>query len=226
VAELPEPYWQDEVRGLRLFLGDCRAILPCFADGEFGSVVTDPPYGVGIADWDIPPDSAILQECLRVTTGTVVMWCGSHVRSLLHFLALGPDRVCAWSPSVRRGAPVQHGMAYYWSPFLLWRPPRRQAVIGRDITHWPTDGNGHNAFGHPCRKPEAGIEDLCRAFGGESVLDCYSGSGTTGAACARLGVPCTMIEMQETECIKTVARLTEDLTYGPRSLFNQGAPDA
>jgi len=36
----PEPYWSDPKRGLRLFHGDCRDILPCFADGEFGSVIT------------------------------------------------------------------------------------------------------------------------------------------------------------------------------------------
>ena len=74
MSDRPQPYWQDEERGLTIYHGDCREVLPTFADGEFGSVVTDSPYGVLKEPWDIPPDSEILAECLRVATGTVLMF--------------------------------------------------------------------------------------------------------------------------------------------------------
>ena len=40
-----------------LYLGDCLDILPTL--GPVDAVVTDPPYGVEYADWDMnrPPDA-------------------------------------------------------------------------------------------------------------------------------------------------------------------------
>ena len=40
MPDIPEPYWRDEARGLVIYREDCRDILPYFADGEFGSVIT------------------------------------------------------------------------------------------------------------------------------------------------------------------------------------------
>jgi len=228
-VSLPKPYWSDESRGLRLFLGDCRDILPHFADGEFGSVVTDPPYGVGIADWDIPPDSAILQQCLRVATGTVVMFGGAKAESVAHFAALSPrfDRMLPWSPPQVTGVAAPNGMFYSWQPVWVWRAPKKQDVIPQDrLTNVrycvpPRKQGARPSAEHYCAKPSALMRDLCLAFGGTSVLDPYCGSGTTLAACAKLGLPCTGIEIEEKYCAMTVARLTEDLTYGPPNLFNR-----
>ena len=50
---LPEAYWRDDKRGLVIYHGDCREVLPTFADGQFGSVITDPPYFISRADKDI-----------------------------------------------------------------------------------------------------------------------------------------------------------------------------
>jgi len=230
VSALPEPYWQDEARGLRLFHGDCRAILPCFADGEFGSVVTDPPYGVGIADWDIPPDSAILQECLRVATGTVVMFGRTVDEALKAFCHLTPeaDRLMVWAAdaAVARYRPA--GIYTNFQAIWVWRPPKKADGIASDVLRHrtrPIKNGGRSPWLHKCWKPESLMADLCIAFGGTSVLDPYCGSGTTLAACAKLGLPCAGVELEEKYCAMTVARLTEDLTYGEPNLFNQGPAD-
>lgn len=55
---------------------------------------------------------------------------------------------------------------------------------------------------HPTVKPLALMEWLIRLVTppGGIVLDPFAGSGTTGVAAARLGIPCVMIEMSEEYC--------------------------
>jgi len=59
--------------GVTLYLGDCLDVIRDLPDGSIDAVVTDPPYGAGVAKWDsdIPPQAA-LDECLRVSKGPVL----------------------------------------------------------------------------------------------------------------------------------------------------------
>ncbi|HUW99644.1 MAG TPA: hypothetical protein VMY35_01590, partial [Phycisphaerae bacterium] len=51
--------------GVQLYCGDCLDILPQLPDGCVDCVVTDPPYGVGCADWDAAPVTAWLTDGRR-----------------------------------------------------------------------------------------------------------------------------------------------------------------
>jgi len=226
---MPEAYWEDEKRGLTIYHGDCRAILPTFADGEFGSVVTDPPYGIGFADWDIPPDSAILQECLRVAEGSVVMFGGAKPESLAVFLGLSPrpDRMMVWNCS--NSASGWPGIVYALHPLWVWRVPRpvpwgiMHDVITESVT--PGELAAHKAVGHPTWKPVRLMEPLVRVFGGRSTLDPYMGSGTTLVAAAKLGIPACGVEREEKYCRMAVCRLEGGfMADEPAHLFNQ--PDS
>lgn len=44
------PYYEDE--SVIIFNGDCRELLPLLPKDGVGLVFTDPPYGIGKADWD------------------------------------------------------------------------------------------------------------------------------------------------------------------------------
>jgi site-specific DNA-methyltransferase (adenine-specific) len=46
-----KPYYQDD--WATIFLGDCREILPTFADESFDMLWTDPPYGHSNHDGDL-----------------------------------------------------------------------------------------------------------------------------------------------------------------------------
>ena len=217
------PYWQDEKRGLTIYHGDCRAILPTFADGEFGSVVTDPPYGIGFADWDIPPDSAILQQCLRVAEGSVVMFGGAPMRSLVTFTALDPppDRLLIWAPSFHCAKATANGMFFRYSPVWAWRLPKKQKVFWCDV--WRESTSHHfKAVNHPGQKPRRVMEQVVEAFGGRSTLDPYMGSGTTLVAAAKLGIPACGVEREEKYCRMAVCRLEGGfMADEPAHLFNQ-----
>lgn len=45
---------------------------------------------------------------------------------------------------------------------------------------------------------------------GGSVIDPFAGSGTTGLACKLLGIPCTLIEIEEKFCELAVSRLQQE----------------
>ncbi len=130
---LPEPYWQDEARGLRLFHGDCRDILPCFADGECGSVITDPPYANGTDYGETHDDRDSLRclvedfmpEAIRVS-GRVVLTPG--VGNM--WLYPEPTWTMCWADPAGQGS-GPWGFAS-WQPVLCFGPdPYLQAGEGR-----------------------------------------------------------------------------------------------
>lgn len=45
------PYYRDE--HVTLYHGDCRDVLAGMADQSVDAVITDPPYNIGKADWDV-----------------------------------------------------------------------------------------------------------------------------------------------------------------------------
>jgi len=217
-----EPYWRDEKRGLTIYHGDCREIMAGFADDQFGSVITDPPYGINAAEWDVPPDTAITGECLRVASSSVVMFGGQQVQSARHFIALDPERILIWAPSFTMGHIGPNQMCRRYQNIYCWRLPDKQDIFRLDVLRHRTRGMWRT-FDHPCKKDLLLMSDLCAAFGGESVLDPYLGSGTTLAACAKLGLPGGGIEISEEYCEMAAARLSEDLNYGEANLFSEEA---
>jgi len=156
-----------------------------FAPGSFDAVITDPPYGVGIADWDsVLPLQGFLDDCLRVSSGPVI-WFGASGR-VLDFARYTPrpDRVLVWSPRFTLSHTIKDGLAYRWQPIYVWRIVK-QEVIRWDVLDDPTECG--NWWKHPASKPVDLMRKLVAGFGGQRVLDPFCGSGTTGVACAELG---------------------------------------
>ena len=165
--------------------GDCLEYMKSLPDGAVEAVITDPPYGVKIAEWDkFAPPSEVLTECLRVASGCVLWFGGAHPESMKQFLAMSPDRVLIWHVTFSLNPAVTHGIYYKWHPIYCWRLPK-QKVISRDVLEYPTAKN--NGYDHPAKKPQDLMEHLVSAFSESSVLDPFMGSGTTGAACLSLG---------------------------------------
>lgn len=67
--QIVKPYHQ--TNRFSLYEGDCRSVLPIFAECSVDSIVCDPPYELGFMNkgWDrsgIAYDVSVWQECLRV----------------------------------------------------------------------------------------------------------------------------------------------------------------
>jgi len=165
--------------------GDCLEYMKSLQTGSIDAVISDPPYGVGIADWDgdMPPQD-FLDECLRVARGCIV-WFGA-ASMILEFsrYAPRPERMLIWSPKFTLSKVAKDGFAYRYHPIALWRV-EKQDVIAWDVLDDMTEGG--NWWKHPATKPVSLMRKLVSAFSQESVLDPFMGSGTTGVAALQLG---------------------------------------
>jgi len=180
--------WRDrvEIGDAVLYLGDCLEILPTLP--KVDAVVTDPPYGIGIAgnpfrqkhermDWD---DSPASERCISAAIGAgeaCLIWGGNYfdLPPTQGFLIW--DKV---QPEDFSSAMCEYAWTNVNKPAKLFR---RHVV-------------SYEKF-HPTTKPVE-LMTWCVDWMGKPaiVLDPFMGSGTTGVACANLGRKFIGIEIE------------------------------
>ena len=199
----------ERIGDAELHLGDCLEILPRV--GKVDVVVTDPPYGVnfktktndyrGSRHFDAG-------KSLRATT--LYEDTPEHVRALISAavpLALSvAGRALIFSgPAMLRSYPEPASVGSVYTPngagrtawgfqcthpvlFYGKDPYLQDGLGGRPNSYRDEQPNGEK-IDHPCPKPVAWmLWAVARASRiGETILDPFMGSGTTGVACAKLG---------------------------------------
>lgn len=166
-------------------------------DNSVSSVITDPPYGTNVEFWDteVPPQE-ILTECLRVSSGPVI-WFGAIpprlVADVMKYTPL-PDRIMIWRVTFSLAHTCAHGMFYRIHPIYGWRLTK-QNVLNQDVLEYAQEG--HRGWFHKGTKPLKLMIDLVNAWGGDTVLDPFLGSGTTAVACYMTGRNCIGIEYDQ-----------------------------
>lgn len=181
-------YKRKEVIGdCTLYLGDCLEILPTLE--KVDAVITDPPYGIGIAanpvrqkheklDWDdCPADSSAMAALL--SAGEIqIIWGGNY-------FDLPPSQgFLIWDKVQPEGLTLSM-CEYAWTN--MQKPAK---IFKRHVVSYEKR--------HPTAKPvELMRWCLERADMPETIIDPYMGSGTTGVACAELGKKFTGIELHE-----------------------------
>lgn len=188
---------------VRLYLGDCREILPTL--GEVDAVVTDPPYGIGAARgshsnlrmpdeaWDdAPADLSSLPDVPSI------IWGGNY-------FDLPPSRCFLfWDKH-----PVPPS---YAAGELAWTSLNRNAAkwcgrVGDEVAVKDRS--------HPTQKPTK-LMEWCIGFLPEArtILDPFMGSGTTGVAAVKLGRQFIGIEIEE-RYFQIACRRIEEATRQP-----------
>jgi site-specific DNA-methyltransferase (adenine-specific) len=177
-----------------LYLGDCREVLPTL--GKVDAVVTDPPYGLG--DWNNrgsnaggPFDSEFTQSwdksitaehvaLIRAASKHQILWGGNYFGDLLP----RTKQMFVWNKGIR-------GM-HFNDCEIAWCSQFREAC--RVFDYSPASAETKE---HPTQKPLA-LMKWCieRLPQGDTVLDPFMGSGTTGVACAKLGRKFIGIEIE------------------------------
>lgn len=219
---MSEPWKRREVIGdCTLYLGDCLEVMPTLEPVD--AVVTDPPYG--IADkwkggfgakhgwsnqhsmketrnrWDAEPLGLSECEALMSAGKRVVIWGGNY-------FPLPPSR--CW---------------------LVWNKPERGFTLAEAELAWTNFDSVVRVFDaprsepgrqHPTQKPVSVMEWSIRRAGGQTTLDPFMGSGTTGVACVNLGRKFIGIELEE-KYFDIACRRIEEAYKQPR-LFNEPAP--
>ncbi len=163
--------------------------LQSFKTNSVDAIITDPPYGVNYDYWDevIPPQK-LLDECLRVARGPIIFFGAAPVANISSILNYNPqpDRIIIWSPRFTLSHTQKNNMFFRWHPIYVWRFPETQSQLSFDIITHPTETG--NWWKHAATKPLRVMLDLVRAFGGESIIDPFCGSGTTLVAAVLEGI--------------------------------------
>jgi site-specific DNA-methyltransferase (adenine-specific)/modification methylase len=167
----------EQIGDATLYLGDCMNVLPTLP--RVDAVITDPPYGIGIAknpvrqmherlEWDSSaPDAEVIRAC--IDAGEVaILWGGNY-------FGLPPAQCFfVWDklqPQDFSLAMCEQAWTNKKGPAKLYR----QSVLSYRKSH-------------PTQKPvELMAWCIEQAGNPQTILDPFMGSGTTGVAAIQLG---------------------------------------
>lgn len=141
----------------------------------------------------------VAAHCVRVSRGWVLAFCQVEAvgvwRSALESAGAAWRRALAWvkpdgTPQFAGDRPAQGfecmSLAWAGDGRSRWNGGGRRGVYEECVNNFGRLTGGRP---HPTQKPLALMEALIRDFTdpGETILDPFAGSGTTGVACRRLG---------------------------------------
>jgi len=213
------PYYDSG--GVTIFLGDCRDILPQLPL-PVTHVMADPPYNVG-KDYGAKGSDRLPEDEYRGLIEGVSAWSHLSARSqtwlapkkhLRFYLSAFPS---AHLVVIRRGAggPLRDGWSDQYDLLLATGKPLQ---VFRDL--WDDirlKGEGYffreDDYGHPGYTPAPIIRRCISLFTetGETVLDPFAGSGTTGRAAKDLGRKAILIEREERWCEVAAQRMSQEV---------------
>ena len=219
------PFEWVKIKDCQLACGDCREVLPTL--GGFDGCATDPPFGIdyssghGGESWgdgsianDV--DHSVRDEVLKIIGNTSTLCFGS------------------W----RVPRPTNTKMVLVWDTLgalgmgdlrLPWKPSHQEIYVlgdsegffgyrGSDvIAHHPCQAAAIRGRIHPMEKPVGLMAVLIEKMRGQTILDPFMGSGTTGVACVRLGRKFIGIEL-ERKYFDIACKRIED-AYNQSALF-------
>ena len=190
---------------IELLHGDCIDLLPKIPDGSIDTIITDPPYFLGMTHNGLkgafndlvickPFYEKLFTEYKRVLRldGCVYFFC--DWRSCAFYYPIFDKIVQAHNLLVwvKHGRPTQHHYGY-GNEFILFSGKIKKSHITNVITNIKSFNFGAKRTNgekvHPSQKPvelmEKFIIDSTNV--GDTVLDTFAGSGTTGVACINTG---------------------------------------
>ncbi len=211
-----KPDWQDKEYGIELYCGDCLDVMPKL--DMVDCVITDPPYGIGIAksgtvgvpvmaklkdygknDWDnAPPDKAALDSIISKGKTSIIFGANYFANNL-------PASKCwiVWDKRIPKNF-TKAQIELAWTNSTTYS--RHYSVLWHGVIR-----SEHEFRYHPTQKPLVLMEMIVADFTkqGETIADCYMGSGTTGVAAVNLGRKFIGIEMERKYFDIAVKRISQ-----------------
>lgn len=185
--------------------GDSLVLVPGLPDACFDAVISDWPYEVDIAKWDVTPYH-LFPQFLRISRGPVVLF-GAAPRMSEDLAALPkPDRILIWAPKFTLSHTQANGIFFRFHPIYCWRLPGKHDGPKQDVLHHSTEAG--NLWKHSCSKPEALMADLagfCPDGGG--ILDPFAGAGSIGPAAMKRGRTASLIEIDPVHVETALGRI-------------------
>lgn len=205
--ELPPAYYSDDA--VYLIHADCREVLPLIPDKSIDLVLTDPPYGVGKADWDNVFSLDWLKDTATLTKNALAIIPG--ISNLLSLPKRIDGLTYKWTLAVRViNATVRGAIGFgNWIPCVVY------VRDGGSIYTQEQDAGEVAIRGimpeHPCPKPYEAMSWFISRLPGQLILDPFLGSGTTLVCARKLGRKAIGIEIEERYCQIAVERLRQQV---------------
>lgn len=189
----------------KIIQGDCLEVMKTFPDKSFDLCLTDPPYGIGIANnpfrqkfekenWDSAvPTKEYFDEIFRVSKQQII-WGGNY-------FGLKPSQgFFIWDK--KQPEDFSSSMCEY-----AWSSKQAPAKMYRE---WVVSVEKF----HPTTKPIE-LMKWCLGFFPEAqtILDPFMGSGTTLVAAKQSGRNATGIEISEKYCEIARKRLSQEMLF-------------
>jgi DNA modification methylase len=206
------PYWTSPDGRHVIYNQNCLDVLPHLTGVD--AVVTDPPYGIERSGqpetftkdpkhkrklhedfgWDAGRPSKHVFDAMRSVSGEQIIWGGNYFADML-------PATMGWLywDKGQNGLSMSDGELAWTSRQAALRALNcnRSALVGSV---------------HPTQKPVA-LMVWCLGFvDGETILDPFMGSGTTGVACIRTGRRFIGVEIEPKYCAIAVERMERELS--------------
>ena len=172
--------------------GDCLELMKELPDESVDAVITDPPYGIN-GKYDLYIDTEenliklitpFMKEALRVSKRVCIF---TGVKDITLFPR--SDWILAWIN--KAGSGVGRWGFTCWTPILVYgKDPFLERGQGSrpDILIQAGSQGIRKGFAHPFEKPLSTMQWVINRCSnkGDTILDPFMGSGTTGVACVQL----------------------------------------
>lgn len=193
--------------GVLVMQGDCLELLKDIPDGSVDMVLTDPPYMINtkstgngkLNPWGDYCNAAFwyaewMRQARRILKNTGCLWSFLNWRSFVTFQKAACDigwpieSVLVWD-KCWIGPGGSKGLRPSYELVALWAMPdfklENRGLYDIQRFKW----SSVKPHGHPAEKPEALMEWVISEATkpGETVVDLFMGSGTTGVACVNTG---------------------------------------
>ena len=229
-------------KGVTLYQGDMMDVLPTL--GRFDACVTDPPYefqssGGGLfresrTGWmnaiiDAKLDKGFDHSFMTPEIfNSVICFChNDQIPELSAWFSGKFERfaLCSWHKTNPMPVANKHYIPDTEIYFHAWGKSGYPVGDLRDKGRWFLHPVGQSDFNHPTVKPLPLMEKIIGNVQGETILDPFMGSGTTGVACVKLGRKFIGIEIDEGYFDIACARIRK--AYAQPDLFvEQGKQSA
>ena len=226
-----KPYYEDDL--VTLYHGDALDKLAALTTDSVHAVVTDPPYIIGAVSsgglnsksggWSDMMNSSLwftawYREVGRILKHDGSFWTFLNWRTLPVVVKAAMDArlpitsVMVWDKQWI-GPGGNQGLRPAYEMCALMAQPGF-AVKDRGVPDvWQHKVGSYKATGHPAEKPEGlvgRILDVAGVQPGQTVVEPFSGSGTTAVAAKVRGIRCIAVEAEERFCEMAARRLSQD----------------